>query len=173
MRFIACIALAFALGLTVLPRARAEGEATAPPAGDELSLEESRRASALFDSTMSPFCPGRTLNSCPSGKATAWRHDIRAWVAEGLSNDEILARLQARVPDFQLEGTPPTDWSWAGPLVVMAFLTTAFALGGLRTVRARREAATPTPSTPATPPTDRPAEDPDRQLLERELEQLE
>jgi cytochrome c-type biogenesis protein CcmH/NrfF len=173
MRFIACIALASALGLPSTGRAQTGGEATPPTANDELSLDESRRASALFDSTMSPFCPGRTLNSCPSGKATAWRQDIRAWVAEGLSNDEILARLQARVPDFQLEGTPPTDWSWAGPLVVMALLTAAFALGGLRTIRARREAATRTEAAPATPPTDRSPEDPDRKLLERELEQLE
>lgn len=132
---------------------------------------------------MSPFCPGRTLNSCPSGKATAWRDDIRLWVAEGLSNEEILARLQARVPDFQLEGTPPTDWSWAGPLVVMALLTVAFAIGGQRTVKARQEAASAAPAGAATaavgagaaptPPSERSAEDPDRKLLERELEQLE
>jgi len=164
MRFFAGVALALAL-------AGPAGAQTG--AKDELSTEDMRRASGLFDSTMSPFCPGRTLNSCPSGKATAWRDDIRAWVAEGLSNEQILARLQARVPDFQLEGTPPTDWSWAGPLVVMAVLTVAFALGGLRTVRARREAATPPVAAgPVTPPSDRNPEDPDRQLLERELQRF-
>lgn len=98
----------------------------------ELTVQELRHASVLFNSTLSPFCPGRTLSSCPSGKATKWRRDIRAWVAEGLNDEEILARLQARAPGFQLEGTPPTDWSWAGPLMVMMLLTLAFLIGSRR-----------------------------------------
>lgn len=174
MRYTACTALALTFAISAVAHAQPDFEAagSAQGAKEELDVEQMRRASALFDSTLSPFCPGRTLNSCPSGKATAWREDIRAWVAEGLTDREILARLQARTPDFQLEGTPPTDWSWGGPLVVMAFLTIAFVIGGQRTVRARREGAAQAQSAPATPPTDRAPDDPDRKLLERELEQL-
>jgi len=158
--------VAVALGFAPhLGSARDDGE-TEPQPTEELSVEASRRASSLFDSTLSPFCPGRTLASCPSSKATAWRQDIRTWVAQGLGDEEIVARLQQRVPGFQLEGTPSTDWSWAGPLLVMALLTLAFVLGGQRAVRARRSEA------PAAPPAAS-ADDPDRERLERELEQLE
>ena len=97
----------FALLMLVL----LQGVATAQPAGSpeevELSLEDRRHASALSSSTLSPFCPGRTLSSCPSGKATEWRRDIRTWVAEGLDDKEILARLQARAPGFQLGRDTP------------------------------------------------------------------
>ncbi len=127
----------------------------------DLTPEQSRRASGIFDSTMSPFCPGKTLASCPSGKATEWRADIRAWMAEGLSDDEILARLQAKVPGFQLESTPPTDWSWAGPIAVFALLTAAFVVGGRRAVR-RRDQATVAASSATS--------EEDRTLLEHELQ---
>lgn len=59
---------------------------------------------------MSPFCPGRTLRSCPSPDAAGWLDDIGAWAAQGRSDREIVELLQARVPDFDLDGQPPAAW---------------------------------------------------------------
>ena len=161
----------FALLMLVL----LQGVATAQPAGSpeevELSLEDRRHASALSSSTLSPFCPGRTLSSCPSGKATEWRRDIRTWVAEGLDDKEILARLQARAPGFQLEGTPPTDWSWAGPLAVMALLTLAFVIGGRRAMRSQVTQSIPAAATPDGSSASV-GHEPSRRLLEEELRHL-
>src|SRR5688572_23813940 len=66
----------------------------APPAISE--AERDRRAEAISRSIMSPFCPGRTVSSCPN--AAPWRADIRTWVGEGVDSEEIKRRLAARVP---------------------------------------------------------------------------
>ena len=84
---------------------------TAAPRAAELtaasSPENATRAMNLSRTLMSPYCPGRTLQACPSGKATEWRSDIREMVNDGMSNPDIIATLQARVPGFALEGKPP------------------------------------------------------------------
>jgi cytochrome c-type biogenesis protein CcmH/NrfF len=75
------------------------------------------RVSNLGRSLMSPFCPGRTLQSCPSAEATRWLDEIHAWAAQGRSDGEIVQLLQARVPDFDLDGQPPAAIGWLLGLV--------------------------------------------------------
>jgi cytochrome c-type biogenesis protein CcmH/NrfF len=58
--------------------------------------EPSRRAAELSSQIMSPFCPGKTLDSCTSPNAAEWRGEIRQWVDEGVSSDEIRRRLEQR-----------------------------------------------------------------------------
>lgn len=81
--------------------------------------EPSPRVAGLARSIMSPFCPGRTLQSCPSPEAARWVADIREWTAEGRSDEQILQRLQARVPGFALAG-PPTSTGWLLGLLPVA-----------------------------------------------------
>lgn len=76
-------------------------------AGNESAQEQLQRSAEIYKTTMSPFCPGRTLDACPSPNATAWRDDIRHWVAEGLSTEEIRRRLAQRT-DQDLTGAPST-----------------------------------------------------------------
>lgn len=83
----------------------ASGVASA--AQTESAEEQVRRAAEISKTTMSPFCPGRTVDACPSPNATAWREDIRKWVAEGVSTEEIRHRLKARA-DQDLSGAPST-----------------------------------------------------------------
>jgi cytochrome c-type biogenesis protein CcmH/NrfF len=64
-----------------------------------------REAESIARSVMSPFCPGRTVSSCPV--AGPWRDDIRRWVGEGVSPEAIRQRLAERVPQHNLMGVPP------------------------------------------------------------------
>lgn len=112
------------MGLLFLARARAE------PSVEEVA----RQSQALSRTIMSPFCPGKTVDSCPSPKAGAWRRDIRDWVARGDSAEEIRARLQARAPDFDLAGRPGVGWDWVLPVGAMLLAT----LGLLLVVRRLR-----------------------------------
>ena len=83
---------------------------------------DSSRALSLSRKTMSPFCPGRTLVSCSSSQASDWVSDIRTWVRDGLSDQDIIAALGARVDEmkrrglldqsFDLSGEPSTLWKW-------------------------------------------------------------
>jgi cytochrome c-type biogenesis protein CcmH/NrfF len=63
---------------------------------------------------MSPFCPGRTVSSCPV--AGPWRDDIRRWVGEGVSAEDIRQRLAERAPQHNLMGVPPNRLGWVLPV---------------------------------------------------------
>lgn len=78
------------------------------PLGCTEVQNDEERAMDLSRTVMSPFCPGRTLDTCPSPAATEWRTDIRKWVDEGVSSDEIRRRLYARAPNEDLSGGPST-----------------------------------------------------------------
>ena len=67
---------------------------------------ESRQVQSIVRTTNSPFCPGKTLDSCPSPRAAAWRQDINVWVEDGVAEGEIRDRLQSRVPGFDLSPEP-------------------------------------------------------------------
>jgi len=98
------------LGSSGLGPAPAHADQGAPAPGPSapvppLSEELERQAESISRSVMSPFCPGRTVSSCPV--AGPWRDDIRRWVGEGVSAEEIRKRLAARVPEHNLMGVPP------------------------------------------------------------------
>jgi cytochrome c-type biogenesis protein CcmH/NrfF len=100
---------------------------------------DAQRAEAIIDHTMSPFCPGRTLASCPSPNAATWRSEIRQWTREGVSTAEIRRRIEART-GFDLSGTPEGPLGWKLPIVVasasMALL--GLILYRLHSARSRR-----------------------------------
>ncbi len=105
-------------GLFLLIGSLLLASAASGQAPDDGALELSQRARSIETSTMSPFCPGKTLYDCPSPRAAEWRSDIRGWLAQGLSPSEIRGRLQAREPDFDLDGSDPGT---GGALVILAF----------------------------------------------------
>lgn len=87
--------------------------------------DEGRQVQAIVRNTASPFCPGKTLNSCPSPKAGEWRRDIREWVVDGVPEPEIRDRLQSRVPGFDLS-IPPVKSGWVIPVIALALSTLWF-----------------------------------------------
>lgn len=135
----------FGLSLCVASGAFADEPAPRPAAG--LSEEEvNRRADAIASSIMSPFCPGRTVDSCPA--AGAWREDIRRWTAEGVDSEEIKRRLHERVPNHDLMGIPKNRLGWALPigLAIVAVGLLAFLLRYLVRPAARSAPSADTPS---------------------------
>jgi cytochrome c-type biogenesis protein CcmH/NrfF len=83
---------------------------------------ESQQVQGIVRTTNSPFCPGKTLDSCPSPRASEWRQDINEWVAEGVPDAEIRGRLQERVPDFDLTVAPVRS-GWVIPVVAVLLST--------------------------------------------------
>ncbi|MGD8316528.1 MAG: cytochrome c-type biogenesis protein CcmH [Myxococcales bacterium] len=136
------------------------GCAPLPP--DEVS-DESRQVQEIVRNTASPFCPGKTLDSCPSPRAAEWRRDVHEWVEEGVPEPEIRERLQARVPGFELS-IPPVKWGWLIPVLALA-LSTSWFIVMARRFRSRGRSPQPSP-------------EPDQQdaldaRLDQELAQLE
>ena len=56
-------------------------------------------AYALADEIMSPFCPGRTLDDCPSPEAESLRLWLIVQEAAGRSRDDVLEQLYERYGD--------------------------------------------------------------------------
>lgn len=102
----------------------------------EASPAEGRQVQSIVRNTASPFCPGKTLDSCPSPKAGEWRRDIREWVGEGVAEPEIRDRLQARVPGFDLS-IPPVKSGWVIPVVALTLSTLWFVVMARRFTRRR------------------------------------
>ena len=108
---------------------------------------EGRQVQSIVRNTASPFCPGKTLDSCPSPKAGEWRRDIHQWVTDGVPEPEIRDRLQARVPGFELS-IPPVKSGWLIPVVAVT-LSTWWLIA-----MARRFMRGGTPGAPVDPPAD-------------------
>lgn len=114
------------------------------PASD---TDDNRTVQSIVRTTNSPFCPGKTLDSCPSPRAAEWRTDIHDWVAADVPSSEIRDRLQQRVPGFDLS-PKPLAFGWIIPLLALAVSTLWFLVASRRV---RRRAA-PVPAAPDSDP---------------------
>ncbi|MBK7951126.1 MAG: cytochrome c-type biogenesis protein CcmH [Deltaproteobacteria bacterium] len=107
--------------------------ARAAPAGTPSapSAATSSWAYDLAGELMSPFCPGRTLASCPSPQAGELIQWIATQEAAGVSRDEVIAILVERHGE-EILGAPPakgiTLWAYVFP--VLGFV----AFGGIAAV---------------------------------------
>jgi cytochrome c-type biogenesis protein CcmH/NrfF len=122
-------------------RALAQDGKPVSAAQPQVSEEEyEREAESIARSVMSPFCEGRTVSACPV--AGPWRDDIRKWVKEGVSAEDIRARLAERVPKHNLLGVPPNRLGWLLPVGAGVI-----AIGGL--VLILRRLIRPAPAEPS------------------------
>jgi cytochrome c-type biogenesis protein CcmH/NrfF len=106
--------------------------------------EDSRQVQSIVRTTNSPFCPGKTLDSCPSPRAAEWRRDINEWVEDGVPENEIRNRLQDRVPGFELAPQPVAS-GWIIPLIAVVLSTLWLVL----IVRSLRQPPPPRRKSPA------------------------
>jgi len=67
----------------------------ATPEGEALD----RQATTLYQQVFSPFCPGRSLNDCPSSKAAELKDQMRAELEAGKAPDVILNEVFQKYGD--------------------------------------------------------------------------
>lgn len=134
MRVVAFSIVLFAFGCASVP-------------AEEASSGESRQVQSIVRNTLSPFCPGKTLDSCPSPRAGEWRRDIRDWVEDGVPEPEIRDRLQSRVPTFDLN-IPPVKSGWVIPAIAVVLSTLWFVVMARR-FRGRGKQSAPAEAPPA------------------------
>ena len=90
------------------------------PEAQELVLE-------LSHDLMSPYCPGRTIATCPSPQARKLENEILVKAEAGMDREQIEAELVARFPDIQgYIGRPELLWGSA-ILAVLAIVSIAWA----------------------------------------------
>lgn len=97
---------------------------------------------------MSPFCPGLTLEECPSDQASRLRSEIDSMVRSGSTNAEIDRWIVDNFGRVAL-ARPEGSIAWvAPPLVALA------GLGAVLLVLRRKPKAAPEPVTPELSPQD-------------------
>lgn len=68
---------------------------------------------------MSPFCPGLTLEECPSDQASRVREEIDQMVAAGATNSEIDRWIVDNFGEVAL-ARPPSSIAWLAPPLLAA-----------------------------------------------------
>jgi len=69
---------------------------TAAPQGVSQSQEViDRAAREIFETVLSPYCPGRTISNCPSPEADDLRSSIKNELAEGRAPEQVKEELYA------------------------------------------------------------------------------
>ena len=126
-------ACALWLGLAC-PAAFAQQPTSAPSPG-----EVSRISQEINDEIYSPFCPGKTLDMCPSPNAAEVRREIQSLAAQGQAKDQIKAKiLQTYGEEFRIVEPPAQDNAM---LLIAIILGLIFALALVRVLSTRRAGA--------------------------------
>jgi cytochrome c-type biogenesis protein CcmH len=75
------------------------GSVVAQETADQEAAAIETNASHIFNTVMSPFCPGRLIANCPSPSAAELREKIRGQLAQGATIEEITSDLYATYGD--------------------------------------------------------------------------
>jgi cytochrome c-type biogenesis protein CcmH len=79
-------------------------------------------AQRIFETTLSPFCPGRLIQDCPTTAAGKLKQSVRERLAQGESKDSILADLEKKYQS-DLSALPRDDsmgmLAWIMPVLFL------------------------------------------------------
>ena len=102
--------------------------AQAEPVATPLEQQLEQIAQEINDSTMSPYCPGRTLGACPSPQARDLRNQVHDWLKEGQSPSQVQERLIAMFGQ-EVTGVPKAEgfgfMAWFGPIIFLGLFLVA------------------------------------------------
>lgn len=122
---------------------------TASPVRAQANVDQA--ADRLFNTVMSPYCPGKLLATCGSSQADTLRQEIRQDLSAGTPADEIEAGLYYRFGD-SIRSEPQASGvglvAWVFPAVLLLG-TGAWLVLWLR--RARPAAEDPAPALAVSP----------------------
>lgn len=133
----------------------------------EASSQLDAQAYEMYQQVLSPFCPGRSLNDCPSSKAHDLKEEMRQRLEQGVPPEEIIEEVFTRFGD-QYRAVP--HYAGFGKLVWWVPLSFV-ALGALLIVLLAR--GKQRKNTGAKVPSISPLSDEQRRAIESELESFE
>ena len=115
-----------------------------------VQARDNTRALRIYNSLMSPFCPGLTVASCPSPGAEEMRQEVRRRLGAGEGEPTIVAALVATY-GAEILGAPPAK-RWGLALWIPPALALLLGGGGLAWwLRRRASAASESEADPAAP----------------------
>lgn len=121
---------------------------------DERTQALDKQSYEMYQQVFSPFCPGRSLNDCPSSKAHELKMEMRTKLEQGVPEKQILSEVFEKfgdkyraVPIFEGIGR----WVWLAPI---GFLLFGFATIAAVVFRPKKSNSAPLKIAEAAIPTD-------------------
>jgi cytochrome c-type biogenesis protein CcmH/NrfF len=102
----------------------------------------------VYNELMSPYCPGRTLNDCPSGQAEELREWIAAQEDAGRPRGEVVDQLYRLYGDGMRSAPRVQGWGLAAYLIPVVG---TLVVGGVIALFLRRQTAAPVEAALAAP----------------------
>ncbi|MCL1593886.1 MAG: cytochrome c-type biogenesis protein CcmH [Actinomycetia bacterium] len=112
---------------------------------DTSAPTEAERVDALASAIKCPFCNGESLKESQSTVATEYRVLIAQRVAEGATDDEVIAEFAANFGDSYILDTSTSSWSivlWIVPVLAVT-LGVSVVLWMYTSARRRRQKVAP------------------------------
>lgn len=100
----------------------------------------------VYNELMSPYCPGRTLNDCPSGQAEELREWIAAQEDAGRPRTEVEEQLYRLYGDAMRSAPRAQGWGLAAYLIPVVG---TLLVGGVIFLFLRRQTVAPAEAAPA------------------------
>lgn len=86
--------------------------------------EASTLSQQIGQEIYSPFCPGKTLEMCPSGQASEVRQDIQKMALQGMPKQEIIDTIVGDIGEKYRVVAPPAEDDY----MLLGILSAAFVL---------------------------------------------
>lgn len=84
-----------------------------------------RTAESIYQEVLSPFCPGRALQDCPSKAASDLKLEIKSELEAGKSKEQVLDNLYKKFGD-SIRAVPPFAgfgiFAWITPIVFLVLV---------------------------------------------------
>jgi len=78
------------------------------------------KAHQVFDNLMSPFCPGKTLNDCPSSEAAKLKSDLKEKLRSGVQPQAVIDEMVQQYGE-ELLAAPTNEgfgkFAWLVPII--------------------------------------------------------
>jgi len=158
MNFKSIVVVFFFSGLFLLSGASAQAQ-------DATSALDAR-AYDMYQQVLSPFCPGRSLNDCPSSKAHELKQEMRQKLEQGVAPETIIEEVFVKFGE-QYRAVP--SYSGFGKLVW--WVPGGFLLAGVGIIAVLARGKRRAPAVKHVP-SDTALSDEMRRTIERELESL-
>ena len=142
-RALSSAAIVLFLAASILPGARAEESSNS-------TAQIERKTHEISGAVLSPFCPGRSLNDCPSSKASDLKREISTMLQSGKSEEQVYDSLYERFGEH-IRAVPKREGfgllAWTFPIMFSA-------LGAISLIVWLRNRDAPLSGAGATPPKD-------------------
>lgn len=90
---------------------------------EDLNQQQQQLFANITGKVMSPYCPGKLLSDCPSGKASELKSILRSKISSGATESDLMTYLEDQYGKQTIQSTPGTKGfdvvAWIAPFAFL------------------------------------------------------